>query len=112
MSSAQHWNGTLTPLAGAATYTGPRRSSGNSSGGAGWYNSDVFSDQACTVYVERSHDSGATWYPCNGTAGTASAAASSLLLRVPVTAGSYRTRVLNGATLQTSFCVSESFSDS
>lgn len=74
-----------------------------------YFVADFFADQAGTCFVERSIDAGATWYPCNGSAGTALAAGASVLLRFPITAGRYRARFVNGAVANTSFCVTTAF---
>lgn len=111
MSAMKMFTETVTPLAGAATYTGTRRAAGSATGGSGYFNVDAFADQAGTLFVERSVDKGVTWTPCNSTAGTAVALATSVSVRVPVTAEDYRVRYTNGAAPNTVICITSSFSE-
>lgn len=96
---------TATPLGAGATFTGTQH---GAPALANFYVVDAYADQAGTLFVERSNDL-VTWYPVNTSAGTAVAAGTSVSIKTPVTAGSYRVRFTNGATPQGSFAITSAF---
>lgn len=105
------YNDSSTALAANATFTGTARNSGTSSTNLRYakFNAFAFSDQACTIRIEASTDS-ATWR--RATADVAIAAGTSQYLTVPVVAAFHRLVVVNGATAQTAFQASSSYTAS
>jgi hypothetical protein len=102
------WNGTSTPLTASATYTGASRDGGATDGGVSsfcYFNGAFFADQAGTASIEASWD-GTTW---RTVASAAIVANTFLNLRTPVTFRFYRTKVVNGATIQTVFQANSSY---
>jgi len=102
---------TTAPLAAGASFTGTQHNTGaiNSNSIFGYVSATFFADQAGTAYLEQSLDA-STWYPLNGTAGTALAAGGSLMLKSPATMNIFRARFVNGSTAQTKFAVGSMFS--
>lgn len=102
------WNGSNTPLAGAGVYTGASRDGGATDGGVSsfsYFNGGFFADQAGTASIEGSWD-GTTWR----TVATAAIVANTFLnLRTAITFKFYRTKVVNGATIQTVFQANSSY---
>lgn len=95
-------------LAGAGVATGLARSAGESPSDFVYFVAESFADQAGTLFVEKSND-GATWYPCNGTAGTTAAINTTTTVAPRVTARYYRARYVNGATPNTVFQLMTAF---
>jgi len=99
-----------TPLASAGSISGSLRSSGGVSGGVGsrfnFFVAEAFADQSGTLYIDKSVDGGTTWRQVGS---IAAVAGTSVSLKVPVTAVSYRSRFVNGATAQTAFLLTSSF---
>ncbi len=99
-------------LAAAATFTGTGRA--NSAAQLAFFNATAFADQAGTLFIEQSLDTGATYQAVASQAVAANGAAN-LSVRMCGAVGTttlYRVRYLNGATLQTTFRLSSSFSAS
>ncbi len=99
-------------LAAAATFTGTGRA--NNAAQYAFFNATVFSDQAGTVLIDQSLDTGATYQPVASQAVVANGS-TILSLRLCGAVGAatlYRVRYVNGATLQTVFRLSSSFSAS
>ena len=101
-----------TALAASATFTGTGRA--NNAGQFAFFNATAFADQAGTLFIDQSLDTGATY---QAIASQAVAAGGAGLLSVRLcgavgTATLYRVRYVNGATLQTTFRLSSSFSAS
>lgn len=101
-----------TALAASATFTGTGRA--NSAGQFAFFNATAFADQAGTLFIDQSLDTGATY---QAIASQAVAAGGAGLLSVRLcgavsTATLYRVRYVNGATLQATFRLSSSFSAS
>lgn len=99
---------TTAVLAGAGTYVAGTRDSNIVGLGYCFFVAEFFADQAGTCYVEKSNDAG-TFYPCNGTAGTALTAGQTITIKAPLVARYYRVRYLNGATLQGVFDIQSNF---
>ena len=100
----------IAVLAAAATFTGIGRT--NNAAQYAFFNASAFSDQAGTVLIDQSLDSGATYQPMASQVVAANGAAS-LSVRLCGAVGVatlYRVRYVNGATLQTTFRLSSSFS--
>lgn len=97
--------GSTTNLAGAASYqTATQVPPAN----ANFFVASVFADQAGTLFVEKLV--GGTWYPVNGTAGTATVAGATTVSKVSITTASgYRARFVNGATPTTSLAITTNF---
>ena len=105
---------TATPLAANGTLTGGSRNTGygqSASTAYSYFTAQAFADAAGTLYVENSAD-GTTWYPANGTAGTALAANTTVTFKAPATINLWRVRFANGATAQTKFFLTAMFSAS
>ena len=97
-----------TPLAASAIFTGTGRAVVNT---YGKFNSVAFADQPGTLAIDLSVDTGATYRQVASVAVAANVAA---ILSVPVTGAAgtttlYRVRYINGATLQTAFQISSSY---
>lgn len=92
-----------TVLAANATFTGTSRDSG-STVGYGVFIASSYSDQAGTLFIEKSTDA-TTWRPA---AQVATLAATPAELRIGITTRYNRVRFLNGATLQTAFLLTSS----
>lgn len=94
---------TATVLAAAGTLTGASRDNTGVAGGVGTryksFVAEVFTDQAGTLYIDKSTD-GVTWRQAATLAVTANVNAQ---LSVLMTVRYYRLRYINGATLQTVF---------
>jgi hypothetical protein len=102
------YTGTTTALAANATYTGAARDSGMTAGAQGayaYYNAFFLADQVGTASVECSNDS-ATWFIC---ASSPVVAATPMILSVPVMFRYQRSKLVNGATAQTSFVSNSSY---
>lgn len=87
-------------LAASATFNGATRANGGVAGGLGsrfcFFTAEAFSDVAGgTLYIDKSVDGGTTWRQVGS---VALAAGTSVSLKVPISAASYRARVVNGAT--------------
>lgn len=100
----------LAALAASATFTGIGRT--NSSNQYAYYNITAFADQVGTLFIDQSLDSGVTYQPvASQTVAAGSAANLSVRLCGAVgTATLYRPRYVNGATAQSTFRLSGSFS--
>ena len=99
-------------LAASATFTGTGRA--NSAGQLAFFNATAFADQAGTLFIDQSLDTGAT-YQAIASQAVAAGGASNLSVRLCGAVGTatlYRVRYVNGATLQTTFRLSSSFSAS
>ncbi len=99
-----------TALAAGATFTGTGRA--NSAAQYEFFAATAFADQAGTLFIEQSLDTGATYQPILSQAVIAGGAAN-LVVRVSGAIGSaslYRVRYVNGATLQTVFRLSSGYS--
>ncbi len=99
-------------LAASATFTGTGRA--NSAGQLAFFNATAFADQAGTLFIDQSLDTGATYQAIASQAVAANGAAN-LSVRMCGAVGTatlYRVRYVNGATLQTTFRLSSSFSAS
>jgi hypothetical protein len=99
-----------TALAAGATFTGTGRA--NSAAQYEFFAATAFADQAGTLFIEQSLDTGATYQPILSQAVVAGGAAN-LVVRVSGaigTASLYRVRYVNGATLQTVFRLSSGYS--
>jgi hypothetical protein len=99
-------------LAAAGTFTGTGRA--NSAGQYAFFSATAFADQAGTLFIDQSLDTGATYQAIASQAVAANGAAN-LSVRMCGAVGTatlYRVRYVNGATLQTTFRVSSSFSAS
>ena len=102
------YQGTTTPLTGAATYTGATRDTGIAAGTAqpyAYFNGFFFADQAGTATIECSNDN-AAWTTCATSALTAS---TPLILTVPVMFRYHRTKLVNGATAEAVLVVNASY---
>lgn len=99
-----------TALAASATYTGTGRAASNTQ--YCYFNAVAYADQAGTLYVDQSLDTGATYQPVASQAVTATVAGQ-LAVRLTgalTSATLYRVRFVNGATAQATFRISSSFS--
>lgn len=105
--NASWFTDTATALSAGATFTGTSRDLGAVSTTVPWsyFNASFDSDQAGTAYIEYSTDN-VNW----STAQTSAVAANVVSnIRSVIVARYWRTRFVNGATLQTRFRVSSSF---
>jgi hypothetical protein len=102
----------IAALGASATFTGTGRA--NSAAQYAFFNATAFADQAGTLFVDQSLDTGATYQPVASQAVTASSGANlSVRLCGAFSAATlYRVRYANGAALQTTFRLSSSFSAS
>ncbi|GEN98920.1 hypothetical protein NSE01_07530 [Novosphingobium sediminis] len=101
-----------TALAASASFTGTGRA--NSAGQFAFFNATAFADQAGTLFIDQSLDTGAT-YQAIANQAVAAGGAGMLSVRLCGAVGTatlYRVRYVNGATLQTTFRLSSSFSAS
>ena len=101
-----------TALGASASFTGTGRA--NSAGQFAFFNATAFADQAGTLFIDQSLDTGAT-YQAIASQAVAAGGAANLSVRMcggVGTATLYRVRYVNGATLQTGFRLSSSFSAS
>lgn len=101
-----------TALAASATFTGTGRA--NSAGQFAFFNATAFADQAGTLFIDQSLDTGTSY---QAIASQAVVAGSGINLSVRIcgavgTATLYRVRYVNGASAQTTFRLSTSFSAS
>jgi hypothetical protein len=99
-------------LAASAAFTGTGRA--NSAGQLAFFNATAFADQAGTLFIDQSLDTGATYQAIASQAVVANGAAN-LSVRMCGAVGTatlYRVRYVNGATLQATFRLSSSFSAS
>lgn len=99
---------TTTVLAGAASFSGSQRSARAPSPYA-YFVAESYSDQAGTLFVEKSQTGTSGWIPVNGTSGLAVAAVTTGTVKCNIVAPYYRARYVNGATLQTTFSLDTSF---
>lgn len=101
-----------TALAAAAAFVGTGRT--NSAAQLEFFSATAFADQAGTLFIEQSLDSGATYQPIMSQAVTAGGAANMTVRMCGAvgTATLYRVRYVNGPTLQTVFRLSSGFSAS
>lgn len=100
----------LAALAASASFTGVGRT--NSSNQYAYYNITAFADQAGTLFIDQSLDSGAT-YQAIASQAVAAGSAANLSVRLCGAVGTatlYRPRYVNGATAQSTFRLSGSFS--
>ncbi|MBX9883348.1 MAG: hypothetical protein K2X68_00075 [Novosphingobium sp.] len=101
-----------TALAASAVFTGTGRA--NSAGQYAFFNATAFADQAGTLFIDQSLDTG-TSYQAIASQAVAAGGAANLSVRLCGAVGTatlYRVRYVNGATLQTTFRLSSSFSAS
>jgi hypothetical protein len=104
-SQSSQFAESTTLLGNAGTYTGAARTAAGA-----FFVVDSYSDQAGTVFVEKSADSAFTIpIPVNGVTGTVAAAGASINVKVPVTGAFYRVRYVNGAVPQTIFSLTSAF---
>lgn len=99
-----------TALAAGATFTGTGRA--NNTAQYEFFTATAFADQAGTLFIDQSLDTGATYQPIASQA-VAANNAGHLVVRVngAVSAATlYRVRYVNGATLQTVFRLSSGYS--
>lgn len=99
-------------LAASAVFTGTGRA--NNAGQFAFFNATAFADQAGTLFIDQSLDTGAT-YQAIASQAVAAGGAGNLSVRMCGAVGTatlYRVRYVNGATLQTTFRLSSSFSAS
>ncbi len=99
-----------TALAAAAVFTGTGRA--NNAAQYEFFSATAFADQAGTLFIDQSLDTGATYQPIMSQAVAANSAAN-LVARVCGAVGTatlYRVRYVNGATLQTVFRLSSGYS--
>lgn len=98
------FNDSTTALGASATFTGTARAVLSQ---ASFFGATVFADQAGTLQIQQSLDSAATWQPVASVAVVANAAQD---LNVRVRGSSqYRVVYINGASAQTVFRLSSSF---
>ena len=110
-NTATGYTDSITSLAASATYSGTGRTT-NSNAQYAFFNASAYADQAGTLYIDQSLDTGATYLPV---ASTAVAAVSSGQISVRLTgtytaSTLYRVRYVNGATAQTTFRIASAFS--
>jgi hypothetical protein len=109
VAGSLYYTDTTTALGASGVATGNARAAGGSPGATRSpytrFRVEVYADQAGTLYVEKTVDGGVTWRPSNGAAGTPVAAATTVLVDVPITTSNIRYRFLNGATAQGAFLV-------
>lgn len=101
-----------TALAAGATFTGAGRA--NSAAQYEFFAATAYADQAGTLFIDQSLDTGATYQPIMSQAVTAGGAAN-IAVRMCGAVGTatlYRVRYVNGATLQTVLRLSSGFSAS
>lgn len=101
-----------TALAASASFIGTGRP--NNAAQFEFFSATAFADQAGTLFIELSLDTGATYQPIASQAVTAGGAAN-ISVRMSGAVGTatlYRVRYVNGATLQTVFRLSSGFSAS
>lgn len=106
--SAAFWLETTAALGASATFSGPQRDVGAATPGPvayAYFNGYFLADQTGTARIECSDD-GATWRTI---ATDAVAAATPLILQVPVTARYHRVVLANGATPQGTVVVRSSY---
>ncbi|MFM9934606.1 MAG: hypothetical protein ACKVOL_00245 [Novosphingobium sp.] len=99
-------------LAASATFTGTGRA--NSAGQLAFFNATAFADQAGTLFIDQSLDTGATYQAIASQALVANGAVN-LSVRMCGAVGTatlYRVRYVNGAAVQATFRLSSSFSAS
>lgn len=106
------WGESTTALAANATFVGTTRSNGGTTNAVGsrfsFFIAEAFSDVAGgTLYIDKSLDAGTTWRQVGS---IALVAGTSVSLKVPISAPSYRTRVVNGANAQSAALVTTAFS--
>jgi len=102
-----------TALAAGASWPGTTRTPSSSNPFYNYFNASVFADQAGTLYIERTINTGASWElatPGVAVAAGVPASASVRMTGLQTSATSYRVRFVNGATAQTVFRLSSSFS--
>lgn len=104
------FNDSTTVLAAAATFTG----TGRATTGANYsrFVGAAFADQAGTLFVERSTDTGTTWRLAAPGQAVAAGECRELSVTVTGAAGAatpYRVRYVNGATLQGAFQLTSAF---
>ncbi len=98
-----------TTLASAATFTGTGRATGNTQ--YGFFNACAYADQAGTLFVDQSLDTGTSYQPVASQAVSAGSFAT-LSVRLCGALGAatlYRVRYVNGSTAQATFRLSSSF---
>ena len=106
-SAAQSANQTesVAPLGIAGAFIGAARAAAGA-----FFVVDSYSDQAGTLFVERSTNSAFTVpIPVNGVGGTAAAAGASINIKTPVTTGFYRARYVNGGVAQGVFNMASAY---
>lgn len=111
VNSAVFWTEASANQAAAATLNGTLRANGGIAAGAGtrfeWFVAEAFADVAGgTLYIDKSIDGGTTWRQVGS---IALVAGTSVSLRVPITAASYRARHVNGANATTAFLLTSGY---
>lgn len=111
VSSAVYWTDATANQAAGATLNGTLRAAGGVAGGIGtrfeWFVAEAFADVAGgTLYVDKSTDGGTTWRQVSS---IALVAGTSVSLRVPISAASYRARHVNGANATGAFLLTSAF---
>lgn len=106
------WTESTAALAASASFIGTLRSNGGTVGGAGsrfsFFVAEAFSDVAGgTLFIDKTVDGGTTWRQVGSIALVAN---TSVTLKVPLSAASYRARVVNGTTAQTAALITTAFS--
>jgi hypothetical protein len=98
-----------TALAASATYTGTTRAT-STMRSASFFTASAYADQAGTLFIDFSLDSGATWQAVNSVA-VAAGSTQTLSTRIVgfLSTASYRVRFVNGATAQTVFRIGSAF---
>lgn len=99
-------------LAASATFTGTGRA--NSAGQFAFFNATAFADQAGTLFIDQSLDTG-TSYQAIASQAVAAGSGANISVRMCGAVGTatmYRVRYVNGAGAQTTFRLSSSFSAS
>jgi hypothetical protein len=98
-----------TALVASATYTGTTRAT-STARYASFFTASAYADQAGTLFIDFSLDSGATWQAVNSVA-VAAASTQTLSTRVVgfASTASYRVRFVNGATAQAVFRIGSAF---
>jgi hypothetical protein len=112
VNSGAGFTESVAALAASATFTGTGRA--NSAAQYAFFNGCAFADQAGTLFIDQSLDTGASYQAVASQAVAANGAANvSVRLTGAVgTATLYRVRYVNGATLQTTLRISSSYSAS
>lgn len=111
VNSAVFWTEASANQAASATLNGTLRANGGAAAGIGsrfeWFVAEAFADVAGgTLYIDKSIDAGTTWRQVGS---IALVAGTSVSLRVPISAASYRARHVNGANATTAFLLTSGY---